>query len=105
LVCIANGSGGFGSHLANPRESEASTPISSHDIDKLTDNLGEIQISDLIRNRESESGSNSAPTRNRSELKFPFELHITATIYREALLSESQSALEKDLDDLFQLGL
>jgi hypothetical protein len=57
-VCIANGSGDFGSHLANHREMEASTPTSSRDIDELTGNLGEIQISDLIRNRESETGSN-----------------------------------------------
>jgi hypothetical protein len=68
-VSIANGSGDFGSHLVNPKESEASTPTSSRDIKEFADNLGEIQISDLIRNRESESGSNSAPTRDRSEFE------------------------------------
>jgi hypothetical protein len=84
-VCIANGSSDFGSHLANPGESEASTPTSSRDIDELTDNLDEIQISDLIENRESESGSNSTPTRGGSELESLFGFRITATVYREAL--------------------
>jgi hypothetical protein len=102
---MANSSGGFGSHLTNHRESEASTPTSSSDINELADNLSETQISDLIGNRESESGSNSAPTRDGSELKPLFGLHIIATVYREALPSESLSTLEKDLDYLFQLGL
>jgi hypothetical protein len=82
---IVNGFGDFGSHLANPTELEASTPMSSHDIDKLADNLGEIPISDLIGNHESESESISAPTHDRSKLESPFGLHITANIYREAL--------------------
>jgi hypothetical protein len=104
-VCIADGSGDFGSHLAKPREPEASTPTSSRDIDEHADNLGEIQISNLIGNHERESGFSSAPTRVGSELEFPFKLHITATIYREALQFEPVSALEKDFDDLFQLKL
>jgi hypothetical protein len=44
-VCIANGFGDFGNHLANLRESWASTPTSSCDIDELANNLGKIQIS------------------------------------------------------------
>jgi hypothetical protein len=67
-VCIANSSGSFDSHIANPKESEASTPASSRDIDEFADNLNEIQISDLIENRESESGSHSAPTRDGFKL-------------------------------------
>jgi hypothetical protein len=39
-ICTANGSGGFGSHLTNPRQSEASTPTSNRDNDELTDNIG-----------------------------------------------------------------
>jgi hypothetical protein len=80
-ICIANGFGEFGSHLTNPRELEASMPTSSRDIDELTDNLGEIQISDLIGNCESESGSNSAPTHDGSELESLFQLHITTAIF------------------------
>jgi hypothetical protein len=62
-------------------------PTSSHDILELADNLGEIQISDLTGNRESESRSNSAPTHDGSKLEPLFGLHITATFYREALQS------------------
>jgi hypothetical protein len=102
---ITNVSGSFDSHLVNPREPEASTLTSSRDIDELLDNLSKIQITDLIGNHESESGSNSAPTRNRSELESPFGHHVTATVYREALRSKYLSALEKDFDDLLQLGL
>jgi hypothetical protein len=79
-------------------------PTSSRDIDELVDNLGEIQFSDLIGNRESKSGNNSAP-RDGSKLGSPFGLHIIATVYRKALQSDSLSVLEKELDNLFQLGL
>jgi hypothetical protein len=89
----------------NPREPEASTPTSSRDIDELTDNLSEIQISDLIGNRKSEFGSDSAPTHDGSELESLFKLHITTIVYREALQSKSLFALQKNLDDLFQLEL
>jgi hypothetical protein len=89
----------------NPGESEASTPTSSRDIDELADDLSEIQISDLVGNHKSESRSNSAPTRDGSELESPFRLHITVTIYLEALQSKCLSALEKNFYDLFQLGL
>jgi hypothetical protein len=84
-VLHCNGFGGFGSHVANPRELEASMPTYSHDIDELADNLGEIQIG--------------------SELESPFGLHIIATVYREVQQSTSLSELEKNLDDLFQLRL
>ena len=41
-ICISNGHGGFNSHLANPREPEASVPISINDVDNLANNFGEI---------------------------------------------------------------
>jgi hypothetical protein len=91
-ICIANGLGGFNSHLANSRELEASTPTSSCDIDEHADNLGKIQISDLIGNWESKSGSSLAPTRDESGLESPFGFHNTATVYWELLQSESLSA-------------
>jgi hypothetical protein len=100
-IYIANGFGSFDSHLANPKELEAATPASSSDIDELADDLSEIEIPDLTGNRESESGSNSAPTRDGSEVESPFGLHITATVYQQALQFESLPALEKHLDDLF----
>jgi hypothetical protein len=39
---IANGPGGFNSHLADTRESTASAPASCRDMDDLADDLGEI---------------------------------------------------------------
>jgi hypothetical protein len=81
-----------------------STPTSSRDINELADDLGKVQISDLIRNSESEFGSNSAPIRDGSALQFQFGLHNTFTVYQEMMQSESFSTLEKDLDDLLQLG-
>jgi hypothetical protein len=47
-IRIANGSGGFNNHLANPKNPEASTPKSSHDIDNLDDDLGGIKLFDPI---------------------------------------------------------
>jgi hypothetical protein len=49
-VCVANGSGGFNSHLANTRKPEVSASTSYRDIDKPIHNLGEFRLSDLIGN-------------------------------------------------------
>jgi hypothetical protein len=43
-VCIANGSSGFHSHLANPMESEASSSAPRSDLDELVENPGKILI-------------------------------------------------------------
>jgi hypothetical protein len=63
--CITNCRGGFNSHLAGTMEPTASAPASCRDIDDLADDLGKIQLSNLIRNHKDESGSNPAPTRDR----------------------------------------
>jgi hypothetical protein len=47
-ICVANGSGGFNGHLADSRKPETSTSASSRDVDDFADDLGGIQISDLI---------------------------------------------------------
>jgi hypothetical protein len=39
-VCIANGSGGFNSHLSNTRKPEVPASTSSHDIDNIVEDLG-----------------------------------------------------------------
>jgi hypothetical protein len=70
-VYITNDHGGFNSHLANPRELEASAPTSNRDINKLADDLGEIKISNVIRNHKNRSGSNSATTRDEFRLQLP----------------------------------
>jgi hypothetical protein len=61
-VCNANGSGGFKNHLANPKKPEASAPISSHDIDNLSDDLSEIKLSNLIGSYASHIKVNPRPS-------------------------------------------
>jgi hypothetical protein len=46
-IYIANGSSDFSSHLTNPRESEALTPISSRDIDKPP--VGQDRLAKALR--------------------------------------------------------
>jgi hypothetical protein len=43
-ICIANGSGGFNSHLANSREPEASSLTPSSDLDKFIDKLDDLLL-------------------------------------------------------------
>jgi hypothetical protein len=52
-VCVANGQGGFSSYLTNPRELEAPSPVSSHDVGILANGLSEIQLSNPIGNHAS----------------------------------------------------
>jgi hypothetical protein len=47
-IYVTNSSGGFNGHLADSSKSEASTLASSRDVDDLADDLGVIQLSDLI---------------------------------------------------------
>jgi hypothetical protein len=43
-ICIANGLGGFNSHLVNSRKPENSTPTRSSDLDEFIDNLNELLL-------------------------------------------------------------
>jgi hypothetical protein len=47
-ICIANGLGGFNSHLADSRKPEASTPTQCNDIDKFVDNFDELLLPDHV---------------------------------------------------------
>jgi hypothetical protein len=46
-ICVADGLGGFNSHLANSKESEASSSTSSSDLDDFIDNLDVSLLPDL----------------------------------------------------------
>jgi hypothetical protein len=48
-IYVANGLGGFNSHLADSRKWEASTPTRRSDLDKFNDNLDELLLPDLAR--------------------------------------------------------
>jgi hypothetical protein len=47
-ICVANGSDGFNGHLADSSKPEGSASASSRDVDDLADDLGGIQLSNLI---------------------------------------------------------
>ena len=67
-VCIANGLGGFDSHLANPTTLEA---ISSENGNKLarSDNHGIMLLPDLAKEIELKLEENSDSTRTQIDLK------------------------------------
>jgi hypothetical protein len=67
-VCIANGSGGFNNHLANPKNPEESAPTSSRDINNLADDLGGIKLSNLIGSYASHIRVNPRPLINPDDL-------------------------------------
>jgi hypothetical protein len=46
-ICIADGLGGFNSHLANSKEPEASPSTSSSDLDDFIDNPDDMLLPDL----------------------------------------------------------
>jgi hypothetical protein len=46
-ICVANGLGGFNSHLANSKKPEASSSTPSSDLDEFIDNLDDLLLPDL----------------------------------------------------------
>ena len=79
-ICVADGQGGFHSHLANPVGPEANSSTSSDDAAKLASNLSKIQLFDLLRRQ-------------------PSDHDITLSDQKE-IQSETFSDLEKVADDL-----
>jgi hypothetical protein len=67
-VCIANSSGAFNNHLANPKKLEAYALTSSCDIDNLADDLSGIKLSDLIGSYTSHIKANSRPSISSDDL-------------------------------------
>jgi hypothetical protein len=112
---LANGSGGFNSHLANSRESETPAAAQRSDLDEFIDNLDETLLPNLAKEIEEESTVDATLTRAapgllesdsiRSEeehTRILFGLHKTASIYQELTQSEFLSALEEDCDNLLK---
>jgi hypothetical protein len=48
-ICIANGLGGFNSHLTNSKEPEASSTTPSSDLDDFIDNIDSMMLPDLAQ--------------------------------------------------------
>jgi hypothetical protein len=63
-ICVADGLGGFNSHLANSKEPEASPSTSSSDLDDFIDNLDDMLLPDLAQQIEKMSFLNSTSTRD-----------------------------------------
>jgi hypothetical protein len=68
LICVANGLGGFNSHLANSKELEASSSTPSNDLDEFNDNLDDLLLPDLAQQIEKMSVFNTTSTRDAPDL-------------------------------------
>jgi hypothetical protein len=97
-ICVANGLGGFNSHLANSKEPEASSSISSSDLDDFIDNLDDMLLPNLAQQIEKMSVSNATSTRDASDL-FGSDSNRSEKTSR----SKSLSDLEEDLDLLLKI--
>ena len=67
-VCVANGSGGFDSHLTNPSTQKAATPKSLSKLAGLEDQ-GVMLLLDLAKEIEMKLEDNSGSTRTQIDLK------------------------------------
>jgi hypothetical protein len=47
-ICVANGLGGFNSHIVDSNKPETSTPTRHNDLDEFIDNLDELLLPDLV---------------------------------------------------------
>jgi hypothetical protein len=97
-ICVANGLGGFNSHLVDSRKPDASTSTRSSDLDKFIDNLDELLLPDLARQIERTSIFDATSTRVAPGL-----LGSDSNRFEEAMQSKSLSNLEEDLDRLLRI--
>jgi hypothetical protein len=67
-ICVANGLGGFNSHLADSRKLEASALARHSDLDEFIDNLDELLLPDLVRQIKKMSIFDVTTTRAAPEL-------------------------------------
>ena len=70
-VCVANGSGGFDSHLTNSPMPKSSTSEDSNKLARSHDR-GVMLLPDFAKEIESELGNNSSSTRTQIDLKLKF---------------------------------
>jgi hypothetical protein len=97
-ICIANGLGGFNSHIANSRELEVSSSTRSSDLDKFIDNLDELLLPDLALQIEKMSVFNATSTRDAPDL-----VRSDSNRSEGTTQSKSLSDLEEDWDLLLKL--
>jgi hypothetical protein len=97
-ICVANGLGGFNSHLADSRKSKASTPTRRSDLDEFIDNLNESLLPDVVRQIEKMSIFDTTSTRATPKL-----VRSDSNQFGESTQSKSLSHLEEDLDRFLKL--
>jgi hypothetical protein len=67
-ICVADGLGGFNSHLANSKEPEASPSTSSSDLDDFINNLDHMLLPDLAQQIKKMSVFNATSTHDAPDL-------------------------------------
>jgi hypothetical protein len=97
-ICVANGSGGFNSHLANSKDAEASSSTPSSDLDEFIDNLDDMLVPDLAQRIEKMSVFNMTSIRDAPDL-----FRLDSNQFEKTSLSKSLSDLEEDLDLLLKI--
>jgi hypothetical protein len=97
-ICIANGLGGFNTHLANSREPEASSSTRNSDLDEFIDNLDELLLPDLALQIEKMSVFDTTSTRDAPEL-----VGLDSNRSEGTIQSKFLSKLEEYLDLLLKL--
>jgi hypothetical protein len=96
-ICVANGLGGFNSHLINSRKSEASTATRHSNLDSFIDDLDEFVLPDLPRQIENMSVFDATPSHAAPGLG------SDSNQSEEASRSKSLPNLEEYLDRLFKI--
>jgi hypothetical protein len=97
-ICVTDCLGGFYSHLANSKESEASPSTSSSNLDDFIDNLDDMLLPDLAQQIEKMSVFNATFTRDA-----PDRLGSDSNRSKKTSRSKSLSNLEEDLDLLLKI--
>jgi hypothetical protein len=97
-ICIANGLGGFNSHVAESGKPEASTPTRHNDLDEFIDNFDELLLPDLVLQIEKISVFDATCTHAAPELVGSDSNRSEGTTQ-----SKSLSDLEENLDLLLKL--
>jgi hypothetical protein len=67
-ICVANGLGGFNSHLANSNNSEVSSSTPSSDLDEFIDNLDDLLLPDLVQQIKKMSAIDATSTHDEPDL-------------------------------------
>jgi hypothetical protein len=97
-ICIANGLGGYNSHLANSKEPKASSSTLNSDLDEFIDNLDDLLFPDLALQIKKMFVFYTTSTRDAPDL-----FGLDSNRSEKTSWSKSLSDLEEDLDLLLKI--